>query len=325
MVRRYGHGLIEKIIARKSGDLASTILPRLPLPALGLLPEKTQVAYRRASESKYPIVGHGFGCLWQCNYCSAKMDTPWTQRLIDNARLEVEQARKHGYTRLWCVDNLLLVDSVATLRFDACVAKYNMTWSGMTRPELITKRGKELNQLQSCSSLAMGVESYSLQQLKKFRRGVRLDHFDTQVRAFHLVREAGIETVAFVILDLPGSTKADFEALLEHLDRLDPSTVSWSFYNPPATTLLEDQKHNLTDFGFYRWPMGYSQIPKKRVVQQAMVLAGKYWRGWQPCSKHCFFTTPHVFGVRFKEGTIHQQHQARSPIGNVWEIWSETT
>jgi hypothetical protein len=73
--------------------------------------------------------------------------------------------------------------------------------------------------------------------------------------------------------------------------------------------------------GFYRWPLGYSQVVPERVVQQAMIFSGTWWDGLVLDEPDMFFEDDEVFGVNFLETQLFQGKTARSPIGDLWEAW----
>lgn len=147
VVRKYGHGAIDGILALEKGDIVSPALSELPVPDLTLLPNAVFKLYLDHSEGRYPIVGPGgFGCLWheRCIYCDAQNGVSSTPRFIENIFMEIEQAIRFGYQEFWCVDNLVNVFPETFLEFDNELHKRGCTWSGMTRPELIVKQGENV-------------------------------------------------------------------------------------------------------------------------------------------------------------------------------------
>ncbi len=322
VIRGYGHGLMDEIIARITGDVWSTpeqVAVALPPPATDLLDEETRQHYLMASGRRYPLVGHGFGCAWSCEYCSAKMGAGWISRPLSEVIEEVKLAKRLGYVQLWCTDNLILVNPERTIMFDQMVVEADLTWSGMDRAEEVVQRREVLSRLQGLASLALGIETTSRHQLTVFGRNARPDTYPV---AFELAKQAKIQTVAFVILDCPQTDEVDFWRLYSYLrDKLQPTSVSWSFYNPLPIDGLFQRKINTTDYGFYRWPYGCSPVFPDLVVQEAMLLSGVWWKGWHLNESDPFFGDDNEFGVNFEEGQVFQARTARSPIGDIWEIW----
>jgi radical SAM superfamily enzyme YgiQ (UPF0313 family) len=319
VVRGYGHGtnVIKKLSQQQRGDIKSEeSLEIFPTPAHDLLTPEQHQLYLSHSGGQYPMVTHGFGCSWNCSYCSANMGCSWETRA--SPQCEIFTAKALGYNHIWAVDNLVLIDGQQTVDFDQVVAELGMTWSAMTRPELVVKNQKSLKQLRALKNLAIGVETSSSKQLQNLRRGGGRTYRECLQKAFASCRAAGITTTAFVILDLPGSSEADFFCLLDDLKKYNPDYVSWSFYLPPAeeVKILSEAAR----YGFYNWPLGLSAVSPQKVVQQVMLLSGIYWRGWEPVG---VFSNDDHFGVQFREGKIFQSNQSRASTGNLWEKWLE--
>ena len=169
----------------------------------------------------------------------------------------------------------------------------------------------------------MGVEAATENLLESLERATSRRQM---LEAFRLLAEAGIRTTAFVILDIPGSTEADFWVMESFLVRLKPWSVSPSFYNPTPKEMIS-YGINPAHMGFTRWPLGMSEVEPVRVVQQFMLLYGRWWKhpGWTPDLKYPFFRTRKGFELISKEGQILQEIDARDPAGTIYQVWYELT
>jgi len=317
--------VINRIERKKEGDIRTRTkyFDRLALPALDLLPENIHARYRQASANRYPLYAFATGCYWSCDYCSAKMGEPLVPRPWDHVLKEVSLAKQHGYKEIWCVDNLILTDWHRCSKFDSMLAQQEMQWSGMTRAEVISMLPQgALDGLCALREIAIGVESVNLETLSRLNRGPEGSYEAKNRKAFGRIRDSKIASNAFVILDLPNSDEADFWNLYEFMLHVRPGTVSWSFYNPPPSAIAAGRV-KAADMGFYRWPLGYSQVPPQKIVQQAMLLSGQYWSGLTPKLTDLFWETAEEFGVNFLECSVLQKKIDRSPIGNLWEVWKE--
>ncbi|MDP2630993.1 MAG: radical SAM protein [Candidatus Uhrbacteria bacterium] len=323
VVRGFAHG--DDVLRAIEGRVGGDIWPEKPdgnlsIPALDLLSEEVHAEYLKASGGKYPMIAFGVGCHWSCAYCAAKMGNSFLPRPLERVVEEVSKAKALGYGAIWCVDNIIFTHPDLAVAFDREVARQGMYWSGMTRAELVCRLPEGfLEGLTALKEIAMGVEAISSQVLADLGRGGNRYAADLR-KAFHRINAAGIASNGFVILDLPGSSEDDFRQLYDFLEELAPSTVSWSFYNPPAREFVGGQVRP-AEMGFYRWPLGHSAVPPERVVQQAMLLSGRFWSGWTPDRQNPFWQSGDEFGANFLEGKILQEKRARSPEGNLWEIW----
>lgn len=328
-VRGWGHpaDVVDQILSKVKGDIWPQEFSEIPLPAVDLLPDDVLSSYLIASDGKYPLYAFGTGCLYyrSCGetYCKADMDSPWRPRLFSDVLAEVKLACGLGYSRLWCVDNI--IDFGRAPDFDKAVASRGMEWSGMARPESVCKLTPDyFLQFKALSELAMGVETVSEPLLRVLKRGAKADYRKTIVDAFGKIHcSSKVVSNAFVMLDLPGSTEADFWYMYELLQEARPDTISWSFYNPPASAVLNG-RHRLEEMGFYRWPLGYSQSAPEHIVQQAMMLSGRWWKPfWTPDLSCPYFEEGAWFGVNFLEGRIAQEKSARDAAGDIWHSWQK--
>lgn len=327
VVRGFGHSqnVLEAVENKQRGDIRSQdVTGHIPIAALELLPAPVHDRYREFSEGKYPIYAFGLGCHWykECGetYCNADMDSPWLERPFGSVAEELRLAKQYGYDKVWCVDNLLFTDLEVTLQFDRLCAELEMEWSGMTRVELVCKLPQGfLQRLTRLTEVAMGVEAASANLLQEISRSTTRAK---TLEAFRRVNAAGIRSNAFVILDLVGATEEDFiPNLYELLVQIRCATVSWSFL--VLLDSLLQRRINPKDWGFYRYPAGHSRVPATRVVQQAMVLSGKWWDDWTPNLDELFFETETKFGVNFLEGRIVQEKSARDAAGDIWHVWKK--
>jgi hypothetical protein len=331
VVQGLGHtpDVLRAIATGQAGNIRVTKPDgNIPVPAVRLLSSRKHAWYRKSSHNRYPIYGFGVGCYWyeKCGavHCQADLNSPWLSRARELVMQELLIAKALGYTQVWCVDNLLFTDPELTLWFDNAVHNLGMTWSGMTRVELVCGRARHIiGQFKALTEVAMGVEAVSENLLESLERATSRRQM---LEAFRLLTKAGIRTTAFVILDIPRSTEQDFWVMDKFLVSLKPWSVSPSFYNPTPKEMIAFGI-NPANMGFTRWPVGMSPVDPVRVVQQFMLLYGRWWKhpGWTPDLDNPFFRTHKEFGVNFLEGQILQENGDRDPSGTIYNVWYELT
>jgi hypothetical protein len=244
------------------------------------------------------------------------MGAPRIERRFQEIEGEVARAKRFGHCEIWCVDNIVLADAGMALEFDQLIDQMGLTWLGMTRAETVRTARKRLPEFRRLTDIAIGVEA-SRRVLKSLNRRTRSDNELVVKSAFADLADAGIGSTAFVMLDLPGSTDQDYWDLVDYLSEVEPGNVSWSFYNPPALEMIR-LGIDPASTGFYRWPLGFGNLPGHRVVQHAMVISGTWWMNWRA---NAFVADSERFGVVFDEHILEQERSARSPVGDLWDLW----
>lgn len=87
---------------------------------------------------------------------------------------------------------------------------------------------------------AFGVETGNPEILKKIDK--KIDH-DTIRRAFKACKEVGLETIAFMIIGLPGETRETMQDTIDFAIELDPLIANFSMMTPyPGTAVYEQVK-----------------------------------------------------------------------------------
>lgn len=181
------------------------------------------------------------------------------------------------------------------------------------------------SRLVAVKEIAIGVETGNPELLGIYKRGAKADYYEIVEKAFQVINSSEIFSNAFVMIDGPGETESDFWQLYEFLKKVNPSSVSWSFYNPLALIGLFKENRSPSEFGFYGWPFGYSQMTLELVVQNAMILSGTWWNGWKLNEQDPYFQNESVFGVNFVSPKIRitQGYKERSLVGDLWRVWQE--
>jgi len=86
-----------------------------------------------------------------------------------------------------------------------------------------------------CTGIAFGVESGVQKILNKCGKGTKLSQIE---KAFALMKEAGIDSLAHFVLGLPGETKTTIKKTVKFAKKLDPDYVQFYCAIPfPGTPL----------------------------------------------------------------------------------------
>ena len=122
-----------------------------------------------------------------------------------------------------------------------------------TRPETINERNIRLLNKLKVDGVGMGIELAS----ESFRKS-SLNRYPSQekiIRAFKLLREAGIKRTTYNILGLPNETEDMILETIAFNRLLDPDNITVSYYSPYLGTPEQQKAQALGDFSSYEFNM----------------------------------------------------------------------
>ena len=181
-------------------------LDSLPFPALHLWEKLGEL--RKYGTIPYPVMTSR-GCVFWCNFCTAvrmfgrkyRMRTP--KNVVDELEYLHKNYRANQFT---FYDDAFTVDQARTAEICDEIHRRGLKikWDCETRVDMVSKELLVKMREAGCIAVWFGVESGSKKQLTSMGKGFNL----TQTRrAFKWAKEAGLMTVAGVILGFPGETK----------------------------------------------------------------------------------------------------------------------
>lgn len=228
---------IEGISFVNNGNFISTPqgppidLKALPMPAYHLLDINSYF---------YEILGKNFalfeisrGCRFMCKFCNKVMYGKGL-RLKSREQIfkEVTQAiEKYNVRTAYFIDLDFLSDrEMAEGLCDYLIKKkYRFKWACQTRPDLLDAEIIKKMKAAGCKIIHMGVETGIQELLNYVNKNITVEKIE---KAVQLCREAGMETLAFFLLGLPGETSADREEMLKFAKNLNPNFASFHRATP---------------------------------------------------------------------------------------------
>ncbi|MBN1425599.1 radical SAM protein [Candidatus Fermentibacteria bacterium] len=218
-------------------------IDRIPLPARDLL---------QAHRYVWSVPGRGFrrvtslithrGCPFNCAFCSVSRVFPRDVRFRSVAGV-VEEIR-HIVEDLG-IRHIMIQDDNLTLnrqRTEAlCRAlierRFDMTFEGYTRANLVDEELLRLLQRAGLVRLSFGVESGDPEILKAIKKGVALDDYR---KAYSLCKDMGIETRCSFMLGHPYETRMTIKKTIEFVNSLDVYQAYINISTPyPGSELFE--------------------------------------------------------------------------------------
>jgi radical SAM superfamily enzyme YgiQ (UPF0313 family) len=179
---------------------------------------------------------------------------------------ELEFLHKNYYANQFTFyDDTFTVDQARTAEICDEIQRRGLRikWDCETRVDMVTKELLVKMREAGCIAVWFGVESGSKKVLASMGKGFSL----TQTRrAFKWAKEAGLMTVAGVILGFPGETKESAWETIRFVKELNPNDVGFYIATPyPGTPMYEEVKANgslkITDFDKYDTATPTFEIP----------------------------------------------------------------
>jgi len=240
-------------------------LDSLPFPALHLWQHTENL--RKYGTIPYPVMTSR-GCVYWCNFCTAvrMFGRRYRMRSAKNVVDELEFLQKNYYaTQFTFYDDAFTVDQARTAEICDEILRRGLRikWDCETRVDMVSKELFVKMREAGCIAVWFGVESGSKKQLNSMGKGFSL----TQTRrAFKWAKEAGLMTVAGVILGFPGETKESAWETIRFVKELNPNDVGFYIATPyPGTPMYEEVKANgslkITDFDKYDTATPTFEIP----------------------------------------------------------------
>ena len=211
-------------------------------PARDLLPTSR---YRCPDGKHATTVVATRGCPAPCTYCAVPAHFGRTLRRRDPVAVVAEigeQVTAEGVRWVNFIDDTFTWDAdwVAAIcdAMDAYGLSGRIRWQCLTRVDRVNPEMLRRMRQAGCHRIEMGVECASAEGLRALRK--KIDR-PTTLQAFRWAREAGLETLAFAMLNVPGETLADIDDTSRLLRELDADWIQLSYCTPyPGTRLYED-------------------------------------------------------------------------------------
>lgn len=240
-------------------------LDSLPFPALHLW-EHTE-GLRKYGTIPYPVMTSR-GCVYWCNFCTAvrMFGRKYRMRSPKNVVDELEYLHKNYHANQFTFyDDAFTVDQARTAQLcDEIMNRgLRIKWDCETRVDMVSKELLVKMRQAGCIAVWFGVESGSKKLLTSMGKGFSLAQTR---RAFKMAKDAGLMTVAGVILGFPGETKESAWETIRFVKELNPNDVGFYIATPyPGTPMYEEVKANgslkITDFDKYDTATPTFEIP----------------------------------------------------------------
>jgi len=245
-------------------------LDSLPFPAHHLWPIER---LRKYGKVIFPLMTSR-GCVYWCNFCSAvrMFGRRYRMRSPKNVADELEFLHKtYGADQFTFYDDTFTVDQprVEKICREIQNRKLRIRWDCGTRVDMITKDLLQKMRKAGCIAVWLGVESGSQRVIDAMGKGFTPEKTK---KAFKLAKEAGIMTIASVVLGFPGETRETAWETIRLVEEINPDDIGYYVATPyPGTPMADYVKKmgwlKITDFDKYDTATPIFELPTLRMQE----------------------------------------------------------
>lgn len=230
-------------------------------PARDLLPLN---AYLSPDGSSTMTVIASRGCPAPCSYCAVPRHFGRHLRRRDPEQIADEIADLvQRYDTRWIdfIDDTFTWNRSWVLNLCEALRTRGLhkkiQWLCLTRVDRVDLELLQIMRAAGCRRIEMGIECASVDGLEALKKGI-----DEQqvIEAFRIARAAGMETLAFAMVNVPGETRADIKKTGKLLARAAPDFLQLTYCTPyPGTPLYVEalgagrlRTNKFSDYRFLR-------------------------------------------------------------------------
>jgi len=241
----------EGALHRNSGRPPIGDLDSLPWPAYDLFKMERYTSLQPATDavegSRSFSLMTSRGCPYRCTYCSQSvMPVRWRARSPEGVLEEWKHlVRDRGAQEIGILDDSANIQVKRLERLcDLLIAERlsHVPWIFVNGIRANLAERQFLARLKSAGlkRLAFGVETGDPDMLKSIDKRIDLD---TIRQAFRDAKAAGLETIGFFIIGLPGDTRETMQRTIDFAIELDPLIANFSMMTPyPGTKVYSQVK-----------------------------------------------------------------------------------
>ncbi|PVX24750.1 MAG: B12-binding domain-containing radical SAM protein [Candidatus Bathyarchaeum sp.] len=239
-------------------------LDSLPFPAHHLWPIDR---LRKYGKVMFPLMTSR-GCTFWCEFCSAvrMFGRGYRMRSAKNVVDEMEHLHKtFGADSFTFYDDAFTVDQsrVEDICNEIHSRKLKITWDCGTRVDMVTKELLQKMRKAGCIAVWFGVEAGSQEVIDAMGKGFTANKTK---KAFKMAQDAGLMTIASVVLGFPGETRETAMKTIKFVEEIKPDDVGYYIATPyPGTPMADHVKKmgwlRITDFDKYDTATPIFELP----------------------------------------------------------------
>lgn len=300
---------IKGIWYKKGGEVVAnpireyiTNLDQLPFPAWSLFNLKSYKVPRLVCR-KNPVgtMETSRGCVFGCTYCNKNIfgrtfRVKSAERVVD----EMEYMLGIGFKEIHIMDDGFTTDIDRAKQICELIKERGLEfpWNlhNGIRVDRVDREFLEKARAAGCYGITFGVESGDQIILNNIHKGITLE----QVRqVFKWTKEVGIETLAFLMIGLPGETKETMQKTIDFTKEIDPDYTKVSILLPLPGTPIFSEFERLSCIKSKDWSL-YNQHDPSQVYDHPN-LNWETIKDYYSLFYRGFYLRPHTFLKQLKK------------------------
>ena len=216
-------------------------LDAFPFPARHLL--NNDLYLRPDSRKKLGFVYTAKGCPSLCTFCAVPQVTgrKLRRRSVENVVEEIKHCQKtHDTHDFFFFADTFTLDKRWVMRL--CQAfldeKLNIGWACNSRVDSIDLEMARMMKKAGCDVVSFGAESGNDETLKQIKKGANTRDCETAIK---VCREAGLRSMMFLMIGMPGETRENILETIEFSKRLDPDYIEYNIAQTFPGTEMADE------------------------------------------------------------------------------------
>lgn len=246
-------------------------LDRLPFPAYHLLPMDKYARH---------AIHSARGCPFNCSFCASHVIFGHRVRRFSAERVvdEMEYVlKRYGRKQFWFSDDTFTANQAYIDKLlDVLIArKLNVTWSCLTRVNLVSRDLLLKMREAGCAYISYGVESGDEAMLRAMGKGITLDRVRETLT---MTMQCGLRVYAFFLVGNPGETWNSIRNSYRLIKQVKPDGASFAVVIPLPGTQLWDKMVNRGFIGYdiMQWDYLFAKLPGGRYKDYAAQVAAQW-------------------------------------------------
>jgi anaerobic magnesium-protoporphyrin IX monomethyl ester cyclase len=267
-IKDFKQNNIKKIYSKKF--LSEKQLNSLPLPSRDLLDYKGGKIFNFGIEyTKGQSTGivTSRGCPYNCSFCASC--SLWDQKIrfrnIDKVITEIEYViKRYKIFNFKIQDDTFIINEKRVIDFCKKMINLNKKYNNKIswrcyggRVDLITENMLKYMKKSGCKEIDYGIETGDQKILNLMQKKTNIKQ---AINAIKITKKNGIDTRAFIMVGLPGTTKKTAEKDIDFLKKAKPDAVNLAIFNPyPGSDIYnKPDKYNIS----FDKPKNYKELYK---------------------------------------------------------------